>query len=704
MTATLDPGSADDVGDLDHDGADGGTVEVVDPLANNQRHAPDRLDAPLDDIDQVNPDDTDDDPELSGDVELYAWPESPLRAPLERFAGRPLPTLGGIARSGRWWAVMLARAVLQIVLHLPQITWNQVPHTLRGVDMSARAYASYRGKRAWLEAAHAADAPVRALRVEKVETAKRGATRLTALALLLAFGGAGTLLLTGNTGWLVAAVVALVLILNLIGRREAPVHTGVDILSSGPFTEGAPSGMVVADVRAVLVERGHDKDRLQIGEVKVGEYGVTMVVQTAPTRPLDEEDVSSIERGLQTFRGAAHWIADPGNAARTELRLMWRDPLAESYAPLRFPPNSQSIATPAVVGYGLGGIPLELNLMRVNVVLVGGPGSGKSSSLWVLIDWLSTCRDVVLHGIDLSGGPMLAAWGDVFATRATNPDDAEALLRKRNASAIRRTNMLAERSEPRPGGPAPGSENWEPSDGKSHVVIIDELPLIANHPELVALLAEHQRIGRKAGETSISATQDLDGKTLGATSLRKYPSTVIMHACSREDVVTALGGGKVKEGWQPHRLTPAEGDTPNDAGKCYVKSGRHNRPIPWRFARLDQISEIHDRAIERMAAGRPTDDDEPVVMDEPGEVVPDIVADVLAVFAEHGGPEFLPTRDIVEGLNEGVEPGRQLSEQQLGAKLKAAGVTGRRRRVGGSASTRGYDRADVERGTEQGGG
>lgn len=696
MTTTL----TDDGGPgPDEDPELAAALDVVDRTLNNQRHAPDRLDDEYGDIDDVEPDDTDDDPELSGDVERYAWPVSPLRGPLEQFASRPLPTLGVMARSGRWWALMLTRAALQIALHLPAITWNQVPHTGRGIAIAAETYARYRGKGRWLEAAHAADSPVRALRVEKVEHARRGATRLTALTLLLLAGGVTTLLITDNTGWLAAAVLALLLILNLVGRRQAPAHTGVDIMPPSPFIEGAPSRMVVADVRAVLLERGHDPERLSIGDVRVGEYGMTMTVHSP--REIVEGDALAIERGLQTFRGAAHTIAEPGNAARTELRLMWKDPLAMPYPPLRLLPNSQTVADPAPVGYGMGGVPLTLNLMRTNVIIVGGPGSGKSSTHWVLVDYLSCCRDVILHGIDLSGGPMLSAWGQVFETRASNPEDAKKLLQDRIASAHRRTKLLAERSEPRIGGPAPGSENWEPSDGKFHILIIDELPLFANHPELLALLAEHQRIGRKAGETSVTATQDLTRETLGATSLRKYPSTVILHACSREDVTAALGGNKVQEGWQPHRFLPAEGDTPNDAGKCYVKSGQHNRPVPWRMYRLASVTDIHERALERLAAGRPVDDDQPSNPLVEGDVVPDVVADVLAVFAAAGDPEFLSSEQILDGVNEGVGEAEQMTAQQLAAKLRAAGVEGKRPRIGGK-STRGYYRAHVDRGTEQG--
>lgn len=666
--------------------------DLADRIANNVAGPPARVDQLAATIDDVNPDDTDDQHELTRDVERHAFGNSPLRAPAARLAGMPVPTPAQLAVQARWWARTLTFAALQVLIHLPQITWNQVPHVLRGIAIACGGYARYRGKGRWLEAAYAADAPMRAARVEKVEHAKRGATRLTMLALVLLTIGVTWALWSGRDTWVWTAGALALFALDLIGRRQAPRDTGVEIMPRSSFTEGAPTRMVVADVRAVLVEQGHEPERLAVVEPRVAEHGLVMKIHSP--REIDESAVLAIERGLQTYRGAASIIGDPDNAALTELRLMWEDPLAASFVPLRLPPRSQTIADPAVLGYGLGGAPLELNFMRTNVVIVGAPGSGKSSTLWAIIDWLSVCRDARLWGIDLSGGPMLSAWGDVFHKRATDKATALAMLRELLTEAGDRTRVLAARSEPSAhrDGP-PQSENWGPADGLFEILVIDELPLLSQDPDLCELLAEHQRVGRKAGVTSISATQDLSKETMGATSLRKYPSTVILHACSRDDVTMALGGGKVKEGWAPHRLTPAEGDAANDAGKCFISSGRHTRPVPWRMARLDDMGEIHSRAIERIDAGRPGDDDHGRSTVD-GHVVPDDLAMVLAVFTGAGDPEFLPTTELLDTLNESRTRDRQHSGNDLAARLRRHGVEPERRRHHGSMR-RGYILADL---------
>jgi len=638
------------------------------------------------DVDQV-PDDGQ--PGALASVPPEPWEPSPLRGPLERFTRRPLPTPRTVYASGKWWTLTLGKAAVQLLLRSPQLLILQLPHIWRGVLRGGHSYAQWRAQPEWMAAAKEADPNKRSVEIGKVKGRIRGATRLTLTTLALLVLGVVVAVRMGYGAHVLAALIGLLALLDAAGRRGAPAAAGPAIMPCSPFREGASSRMVVADVHAVLVENGHDPDRCVVTDPRVGKFGMSLQVHSP--KEISEEAIYAIERGLQTARGAASVVANPDNAAVCELRLWWTDPLAGSRVPPWREPNSQTVATPAELGYGVGGVDLLINFKRTNIIMVGRTGSGKSSALWSTIDWLSTCHDVVLHGIDLSGGPVLRAWGEVFQTRAWTRAQAKALLQERIASAYARTAYLAERSEPRVGGPVPGSENWETSDGKFHILIVDELPVLALDEELLELLQEHQRVGRKAGETSILATQDLSGDTIGATSIRKQPSTIILFACSREDVTTALGGGKIKEGWTPHRLKAAEGDNPWDAGKCFISSGRHTTPIPWRFDRLDDIGEIHRRALERMAAGRPDPDDTTQVPVD-AVVLPPVLATLLDAFAAAGNPEFLPTEELL-GL---LDPrGGPATDTKLSAAVKPFGLGSSRQRHGGRP-TRGYRRAAVE--------
>lgn len=627
------------------------------------------------------------------------WAPSPLRAPLERFANRPLPTWYGVRASTRWWTWALSQASLRFLAYSPLLGLYQIRYICRGIGKWATIYATWRAKPEWRAAAAEAEGKDRAKYVTQVEKAKSNASKLTIVLIVLAIVGTILALRWGYGLYVLAALILIAVLADIHGRKGAPVSNAVAVMPRSSFREGMPSHVVVQDVKAVLIEQGHDEETTAVVEPRVGPYGMSMQVHSR--RALSEHDPAAIERGLQTYRGAVQVLAEPGNAAVSELRIWWTDPLATTQTPPHLPPLSGSIAEPAELGYGVGGVPLLLNFMRTNLFIVGGPGSGKSSTLWTCIDWLSTRHDVVLHGIDLSGGPALRSWGDVFATRAFDAETAKKLLEKRIRSAIERTNLLAERSEPRPGMPAPKSENWTPQDaaegrGLFHILVIDELPLMANDPDLIALYGEYLRIGRKAGETSIAAAQDMTKETLGLTSIRKYPSTLIMHACSREDVTQALGGGKVQEGWAPHRLVPAEGDNENDAGKAYIKSGRHTTPIPWRFNRLDDLAEIHRRAMERIEAGRPIDGAE---RDVAAEVtpIPPVLGALVAAFRGAGEPEFMRTEDVLGQVNEIT--GEGLTAAQLAAALKPYGVIPARKRVDGEPA-RGYFWAAVSEAVE----
>lgn len=640
------------------------------------------------DIDDVEEDDYGG--ELVPFDEPDPWEPSPLRGPLERFANRPMPTWYGIRASARWWGWHLTRALARLVAYSPLLGLYQLRYICRGIGRWSGLYATWRAKPEWLAAAKEAEGKDKAKYVTQVERAKANASRLTVVLIVLIVGGSFLALRWGYGLHLLAVLLIVLALADVHGRKGAPVSNAVAVMPRSSFREGAPAHMVVADVKAVLVERGHHaEETTAVVEPRVGPYGMSMSVHSA--QELTETDIYNIERGLQTYRGAVQVLAEPGNAAVSELRIWWTDPLATSQTPPHLPPLSGSIAEPAELGYGVGGVPLLLNFMRTNMFIVGGPGSGKSSTLWTCIDWLSTRHDVVLHGIDLSGGPALRSWGDVFASKAFDVETAKKLMQRRIVSAIERTNLLAERSEPRPGMPAPKSENWTPEDaaagrGLFHILIIDELPLMANDPELIALYGEYLRIGRKAGETSVAAAQDMTKETLGLTSIRKYPSTLIMHACSREDVTQALGGGKVQEGWAPHRLVPAEGDNENDAGKAYIKSGRHTTPIPWRFNRLDDLREIHRRAMERIEAGRPVDGAAREVAAE-AAVIPPVLGELVAVFRGAGEPDFLPTEEILEAISKIT--GKPVKGAELAAAVKPFGIEPGRKRIDGKP-TRGY--------------
>src|SRR5215831_1403984 len=96
-------------------------------------------------------------------------------------------------------------------------------------------------------------------------------------------------------------------------------------------------------------------------------------------------------------------------AADAVLHIVERDVLAE---PVDFPAKLSPLTINKPFGIGLAedGAQLMMLLREVATLIVGLRGSGKTNLLNVLIAQLSRMVDVVIFGIDLKGGRLLAPW------------------------------------------------------------------------------------------------------------------------------------------------------------------------------------------------------------------------------------------------------------------------------------------------------
>lgn len=160
-------------------------------------------------------------------------------------------------------------------------------------------------------------------------------------------------------------------------------------------------------------------------------------------------------------------------AADVILHLVERDVLAEE---VPYPATLSPLSVNAPFGLGLAedGAQLMTLLREVATLVIGIRGSGKTNLLNVLIAQLSRCVDVVIFGIDLKGGRLLAPWirpwlnGDcprpVIDWIATDRDEAFLML-EGGLRVIRARNLSLS-----------GGEKIIPSTGEpAFVVITDEL-------------------------------------------------------------------------------------------------------------------------------------------------------------------------------------------------------------------------------------
>lgn len=565
---------------------------------------------------------------MSTDLVLAPLPRSPRRR----------PTLG---KRLRWGVRRAPRSLRQI----PGMCRRELRYAGKGVGLA------YRRWRTWCRVEETA---TRVDRLEKrTETAALNIDRQRRNNRKISVAGA-TLVAAGvaflAVWWpllLAAAVTVLMAILDAVGRRVTE-ELGLQKGRVTPFREGESLRSVVASVKEYVIDT---KTKALVTDAEYdGGDGVALALRH--DGPLDQGFVEGLERWLRTYRGAIHVIEDRTARGGSRVSVSWRDRLAVSTAPPLLAPASRHGAQPAVVGVSANGDPTLVDRWRTNVVLVGQPGSGKSSAGWVLLDADTANPDIRVVGIDLrgGGGPLLNAWGDLVEDMATTVGDAEKLLDWLLAEAQGRTTMLGARS--RPGARNPGPENWTPKDGQQHVLYIEELPLLADEKSLVSKYAELLRIGRAPAVCSVAIAQDMAKETVGSTSFRKHVMTTVLFACGSDDVTNLMGRGSLAAGWRPDLLLPADGINPNDAGRCYIRSPRYPHPMQHRWFRLDNAeTDIHPRVFERLAArGAPVDlgkgqqDD---VLD--AEVVDEVDAAIGEVFRARGRM-WLPTQVILDDL------------------------------------------------------
>lgn len=441
-------------------------------------------------------------------------------------------------------------------------------------------------------------------------------------------------------------------------KKDAERPTILSATSAGGLKPGIPLGLLE---RGVLASLADSRVTAEIAEAPAASrWGWTITV--ASEEEITDKAIRTMERKLRARRGAISAIPDPENAAQTQLRIVHTDLLANVGPPLHHKPRSLTITRAFDLGKKMDGEKLLLEFLRVHALFVGKTRSGKSSAIWDLIDALTACRDAIVLGIDLSGGPAFNAWGDCVQKVATEPDDARDLLVRLIRVARARTVRLGERSRPRVDGPPPGDENWDPPvDGPAIVVIIDEYPMAVDEglADLVTTLA---RIGGKVAVTVVLAAQKAGRNDLGNTTVRAQTAIQGLLPCDKGDI-QMIWPGRAAEGWRPDLLRPAVGRHPNDSGKVYLNAVGFDDPSISRFRRMT-LKDIHPRAIERMQAGltewdafsQAAYDSDTDVSDLIVHEVPPILRD-MADAMDAASVDRMPSADMVRWLAENYPDG-----------------------------------------------
>jgi S-DNA-T family DNA segregation ATPase FtsK/SpoIIIE len=395
--------------------------------------------------------------------------------------------------------------------------------------------------------------------------------------------------------------IALVVVLACIGRAsrpptprdDTPDEDGSDDpLAPFPLADARTRAEAADTVTRALAAEGID---IRLAEEPTrAMWGWTVpVVLRQGTPAAVVSKAGNLETHLDLPAGGVLATPDLTRRARVVLRLAERDPFAQLGAAPHRPPQSASVTNRAVIGTRIDGQPLAVPLLGVHGVVIGSPGSGKTTTLLVLADAISACEDAVVWDLTLAGDG-LRVLGPAVGRREREHAAVEDALADAVALAEVRPRI----------GPTVGmrGDEWEPTPHRPAVaVFIDEYPRLSKHAkELAVALLD---IGRKPRVTLFAAATQATSDALGA-AIASTTGLKILHSCRFEDIKLTIGPGRAAEGWRPDRLHPATVDTEGDAGQCYVSTGGLREPILSKIAPLD-----HDHATrqgqQRADAGIP---------------------------------------------------------------------------------------------------
>lgn len=445
-------------------------------------------------------------------------------------------------------------------------------------------------------------------------------------------------------GWAAVVGFGVVGVLDLIGRAtrkqdpDAPEAEPEWVL----LAPGVPLAKLRASIVGVLTAEGLEDltaDSLVWLERRK-QYRLRITTQ----HEIKDSDLRAVERAVGAPKGAISLLETNISAVR-ELVIPDGDPHDIRSIPTCpwVPTGSISINDLITLGVSVGELAFALRL-AAHIQIVGGTGGGKTKwALWVLIDLLSACRDVVLWQVGVRKEPDMTLWGGVLQRRASTSEEAKVVLEAVVEELERRQaelDALAEDDDPT------NDRNEYTTDmGPVLFVVLDEFSLLVQHPELLALVEYVIREGRKVLILLILATQKTGNTDFGSTLMQGQPNIKIALPCTQADADKMFTPDKRKAGWAPHLLTAGVTGNPHDAGKCYVESGELTEPDVYRFYRPLSNGEIKRRRAQRLADGLPT------LGESKGDsidvqTIPDYFAAITAAFSAHRGIEYLSAQEI----------------------------------------------------------
>ncbi|UPZ27670.1 hypothetical protein MUK60_07460 [Streptomyces sp. LRE541] len=274
------------------------------------------------------------------------------------------------------------------------------------------------------------------------------------------------------------------------------------------------------------------------------------------------------------------------------LRLVDGDPFATAPGLPYRAPKSLSITDKFRIGTSVGGDPLELSLAGVMGLWVAASGGGKTGILQALAEGTTACYDNITIDCDPHGDG-LEDLGDAVRITARSNEQIEAVLLFFLVMSKSRARLRAKLGM---------GKKWKPSATHPAVTIfIDEFPKLSDLAKLLAF--DLFLVGRKELIEVEYASQGGTSRYLGESIAQMMPLKGV-GPCKVGDTRAVFGDDSVREGYLPHKLSPATDTDPKDAGHIFIQGvpGMADEPIEYAVHEIPSAT-LRQLATERLEAG-----------------------------------------------------------------------------------------------------
>lgn len=274
------------------------------------------------------------------------------------------------------------------------------------------------------------------------------------------------------------------------------------------------------------------------------------------------------------------------------LRLVETDPFATAPGLPYRAPLSMSITDRFRIGTSVGGDPLELSLAGVMGLVVAASGGGKTGILQALAEGTTACYDNITIDLDPHGDGLEDLHDAVRITARSN-EQIEAVLLFLLVMSKARARLRKKLGMGR---------KWVASRKHPAItVFFDEFP---KGTELAKALAIALKlVGRKELIEVVIASQGAT-KSYLQENIAQMIALKVVGPCKVGDTRGVFGDDAVREGWLPHKLSPATDTDSKDAGHVYVQGvpGMPDEPIEYAIHEVPTET-LRKLAAERKAAG-----------------------------------------------------------------------------------------------------